>query len=177
MDSIKSNLQNSITSNTTNITNLNNEVVKLAGNQTIAGTKTFNNQIIANEGLTTGSTKAITSGNLELGFGNNIAYITPEDSSNKTLKFSGRSGRGRFDIDLESQSQLMGVKDPTRTYHAANKNYVDNLNNQNVKLAGQQEITGKKIFTAAGEAIQIKPSASATNRSSYIAGYDGTTKK
>ena len=115
-----------INANTTNITNLQNNVVKLTENQTISGTKTFNNQIVANEGLTTGTTKSITSCNLELGFGTGTAYITPEDSSNKTLKFSGRSGRGRFDIDLESQSQLMGVKDPTRAYHAANKNYVDN---------------------------------------------------
>lgn len=177
VEAIKNNLQQSITSNTNNITNLNNEVVKIAGNQTISGTKTFNNQIVANEGLTTGATKSITGGDLELGFGNNVAYITPEDSSNKTLKFSGRSGRGRFDIDLESQSQLMGVKDPTRTYHAANKNYVDNLNNQNVKLAGQQIITGRKIFTGPGEGIQIRPNA--TSGGSYIAGYnyEGNTKK
>ena len=177
VNAIKTDLQNKITANTTNITDLQNNVVKISGNQTIAGTKTFNNQIVANEGLTTGATKSITSGYLELGFGNNVAYITPEDSSNKTLKFSGRSGRGRFDIDLESQSQLMGVKDPTRTYHAANKNYVDNLNNQNVKLAGQQTITGRKIFTGPGEGIQIRPNA--TGGGSYIAGYnyEGNTKK
>ena len=177
VNAIKTDLQNKITANTTNITDLQNNVVKISGNQTIAGTKTFNNQIVANEGLTTGATKSITSGYLELGFGNNVAYITPEDSSNKTLKFSGRSGRGRFDIDLESQSQLMGIKDPTRTYHAANKNYVDNLNNQNVKLAGQQTITGRKIFTGPGEGIQIRPNA--TGGGSYIAGYnyEGNTKK
>ena len=205
VDGIKSNLQNDITANTTeiarvdrvvasntnnittnqnNITNLenrhntlNNEVVKLAGSQTIAGTKTFGSQIVANQGLTTGATKSITSGNLELGFGDNVAYITPEDSSNKTLKFSGRSGKGKFDIDLESQSQLMGVKDPTRDYHAANKKYVDNLNNQNVKLAGQQTISGKKIFTGGEEGIQIRPNAA--NGSSYIVGYnyEGNAKK
>ena len=46
VDSIKNNLQNSITSNTTSITNLNNEVVKLAGNQHITGEKTFDNQVL-----------------------------------------------------------------------------------------------------------------------------------
>ena len=46
VDGIKNNLQNSITSNTTNITNLNNEVVKIAGNQTITGAKTFDNQVV-----------------------------------------------------------------------------------------------------------------------------------
>ena len=174
VDGIKNNLQNDITANTTNITNLNNEVVKIAGNQTITGTKTFNSQIVANEGLTTGTTKSITSGNLELGYGDGTAYITPEDTSTKTLKYGGRSGRGRFNIDLENQSQLMGIKDPTRAYHAANKNYVDNLNNQNVKLTGQQDITGRKTFTSAGEPIQIKETG--TN-SGYITGYTDTTKK
>ena len=46
VEAIKNNLQQSITSNTTNITNLNNEVVKLAGNQIITGAKTFDNQVI-----------------------------------------------------------------------------------------------------------------------------------
>lgn len=114
-----------IATNTTNITNLNNEAVKTSGDQTIAGVKTFNNKITANEGLITDIGKAITTENLELGYGSNVGYITPEDNSNKTLKFSGRSGHGRFDIDLENQSQLMGIKNPTRPYHAANKNYVD----------------------------------------------------
>lgn len=95
-------------------------------NNTFTGTNTFNNQIVANEGLTTANEKAITSGNLELGLGNTTAYITPEDNSNKTLKFGGRSGRGRFNLDLETQSQLMGIKDPTADYHAVNKKYVDN---------------------------------------------------
>ena len=171
-----------IASNTSNITTLdnriNNEVVKLTGDQTISGTKTFNNRIVANEGLTTATTKSITCGNLELGYGDGTAYITPEDSSNKTLKFSGRSGRGRFDIDLESKSQLLGVKDPTRPYHAANKNYLDNsINNlraQAVLLSTAQDITGRKTFTSAGEAIQIKETG--TN-SGYITGYTDATKK
>ena len=95
-------------------------------NNTFTGTNTFNNQITANEGLTTGLGKAITSGDLELGFGNTTAYITPEDASTKVLKYGGRSGKGRFNIDLENQSQLMGIKDPTADYHAVNKKYVDN---------------------------------------------------
>ena len=139
-----------ISANTNNITTLqnkiNNEVVKLAGDQTISGTKTFNNQIVANEGLTTGATKSIISGNLELGFGDNVAYITPEDNTNKILKFNGRGGRGRFDIDLQRQSQLMGIIDPTRPFHAVNKNYVDNLDAQNAKLTGNNTFTGTNTF-------------------------------
>ena len=105
---------------------LETNAVKITGDQSIGGNKTFTNKITANEGLTTGDTKAITSGNLELGLGDTTGYITPEDNTNKTLKFGGRSGRGRFNLDFENQSQLSGIKDPSATYHAANKNYVDN---------------------------------------------------
>ena len=108
------------------VQNLETNTVKITGDQSIAGVKTFTNQIVANEGLTTGAEKAIISGNLEIGFGSTIGYITPEDNTNKTLKFGGRSGKGRFNLDLETQSQLMGIKDPTADYHAANKKYVDN---------------------------------------------------
>ena len=108
------------------VQDLETNAVKITGDQSIGGNKTFTNKITANEGLTTANEKAITSGNLELGLGNTMAYITPEDNSNKTLKFGGRSGRGRFNLDLETQSQLMGIKDPTADYHAANKKYVDN---------------------------------------------------
>lgn len=167
VDQIKTTLENNITNNTnnintntTNITNLQNNVVKLTTDQTINGTKTFNNQIVANAGLTTGTEKTITSCNLELGYGSGTAYITPEDSSNKTLKFGGRSGRGRFNIDLETQTQLMGIKDPTADYHAANKKYVDNLNNQNVKLTGDQSIGGNKTFT---QAINVPTPTADTN--------------
>ena len=59
VDGIKNNLQNSITTNQTNITNLenrhntlNNEVVKLAGSQTISGAKTFNNNVIISKNPT-----------------------------------------------------------------------------------------------------------------------------
>ena len=105
---------------------LETNAVKITGDQSIGGNKTFTNKITANEGLTTALGKAITSGDLELGFGQTTCYITPEDNSNKTLKFGGRSGRGRFNLDLDTQSQLMGIKDPTDDYHAVNKKYVDN---------------------------------------------------
>ena len=105
---------------------LETNAVKITGDQSIAGVKTFTNKITANEGLTTGATKAIISGDLELGFGNTTAYITPEDTSTKTLKFGGRSGKGRFDLDFENLSLLKGIKDPSANFHAANKQYVDN---------------------------------------------------
>ena len=59
VEAIKNNLQQSITSNTTSITNLenrhntlNNEVVKIAGNQTITGAKTFTNNVVISKNPT-----------------------------------------------------------------------------------------------------------------------------
>ena len=111
---------------TQRVQTLETNAVKITGDQRIGGNKTFTNKITANEGLTTDLGKAITSGDLELGFGQTTCYITPEDNSNKTLKFGGKSGRGRFNLDLDNQSQLIGIKDPTADYHAVNKKYVDN---------------------------------------------------
>ena len=111
---------------TNKVNQLETNTVKITGDQSIAGVKTFTNKITANEGLTTAATKAIISGDLELGFGNTTAYITPEDPSTKTLKFGGRSGKGRFDLDFENLSLLKGIKDPSANFQAANKQYVDN---------------------------------------------------
>lgn len=55
-----------------------------------------------------------------------------------------------------------------------NKNNIDKLNNEVVKIAGNQNITGQKTFTKGGEAIRINPGATG---SAYIMGYNDTTKK
>lgn len=187
VEAIKNNLQQSITSNTTNITALTNRTNTIEQNYVSKTTTTP--QTIASQ-ITFTQTDMV----LKFNSGtNNSAYLAGFKSNNQRVWYFGKGsstsdnfiiGADRGVIKLEpsthvdvSNKKIINVADPTADQDAANKRYVDNLNNQNVKLAGQQEITGKKIFTAAGEAIQIKPSASATNRSSYIAGYDGTTKK
>jgi len=67
---------------------------------------------------------------LEMGHGSAVGYITPEDNSNKTLKFGGVSGRGRFDIDLENISKIKNVPTPTTDNEVANKAYVDSIKTQ-----------------------------------------------
>lgn len=99
--------------------------VKLTGNQTIADTKTFIHQIIANQGLKTAASQTITSGNLELGFGATFAYITPENGDAKALKFSGKDGRGKFDLDMGGASKITNLPEPLNNQDAATKNYVD----------------------------------------------------
>lgn len=102
------------------------------------------------------------------GYGGGDLKITPEDNSTKVLKFGGEPNNrsSRFDLNLENQSRLLGVKTPTQNDEAANKSYVDDkftpldgriTNNTNsinskandnevVKLSGNQTIAGIKTF-------------------------------
>ena len=131
-----------INNNTTNITNLTNKVntntnsintlnqkdtqnVKLSGDQTINGTKTFTNQILANGGIKIAASQTITSGNLELGYGSTFAFITSDDNRAKSLKFSGLSGKGKLDLDMGSASKITNLPDPINNQDAATKRYVD----------------------------------------------------
>lgn len=99
--------------------------VKLTTDQTINGTKTFTNQIIANQGLKTGLNQVITGADLELGLGSTFAYITPENGDAKALKFSGKQGRGKFDLDMGGASKITNLPEPINDQDAATKNYVD----------------------------------------------------
>ena len=97
---------------------LETNTVKITGNQNIAGVKTFTGGVVSRASTEFGT-------EIKAGYGGTEVYFTPEDTSTKTIKY-GRSGGGRFNMDLENQSQLMGIKDPTADYHAVNKKYVDN---------------------------------------------------
>ena len=103
---------------TNRVQTLETNAVKITGDQSIAGVKTFTGGVVSRASTELGT-------EIKAGYGGTEVYITPEDTSTKTIKY-GRSGSGRFNIDLENQSQLMGIKDPTADYHAVNKKYVDN---------------------------------------------------
>lgn len=133
LQNAQTNLQSNINNNNTSINRINSDIdilrnttVKTSTDQTINGTKTFTNQIIANQGLTTNTNGIVRSGNLELGYGSGVAYITPEDNTNKTLKFSSRSQRGRFDLDMGGASKITNLPNPINNQDAATKQYVDN---------------------------------------------------
>ena len=203
VEAIKNNLQQSITSNTTNITNLNNEVVKIAGNQIITGAKTFDNQVIIRKDGTPLILRAVAPGKIYMlmkgaddaanfslganssntslevnrgdltiktqqankniafenaarikfnrsvlemgteinaGFGGGEVKFIPEDNSTKTLKFYNNQ-------PSDTRSFKLLVPEPTEEQNPTTKQYVDNLNNQNVKLTGDQSIGGNKTFT------------------------------
>lgn len=89
VNAIKTDLQNKITANTTNITNLNNEVVKIAGDQTITGAKTFDNQVIIRKDGTPLTLRAVNPGKIYMlmkGADDNTNFSLGADSSNTSLE-------------------------------------------------------------------------------------------
>ena len=157
VEAIKNNLQQSITSNTTNITDLQNRTNTIEQNYVSKTTTTP--QTIASQ-ITFTQTDMV----LKFNSGtNNSAYLAGFKSNNQRVWYFGKGsstsdnfiiGADRGVIKLEpsthvdvSGKRIINVATPTAINDAANKQYVDNLNNQNVKLTGDQSIGGNKTFT------------------------------
>ena len=113
VDSIKSNLQNSITSNTTNITNLNNEVVKIAGDQIITGAKTFDNQVIIRKDGTPLILRAVTPGKIYMlmkGADDTANFSLGANSSNTSLEVN----RGDLTIKTQQANKNIAFENAAR---------------------------------------------------------------
>lgn len=126
LNDAKTNLQNNINTNRSDIADLRINTINTTSDQTINGTKTFNNKIRAQQGLITNTKGTITSGNLELGYGGTFAYVTSDSTDAKSLKFSGYSGKGKLDLDMGGVSKITNLPDPVNIQDAATKYYVDN---------------------------------------------------
>ena len=214
VEAIKNNLQQSITSNTTNITNLENNVVKLAGNQTITGAKTFNNNVVISKNPTPlilkannndktymlikssddatnfslGSNSSNTSldsrllsvsgllnqtidglrtlkpfqyvGEYQNGTSyninqlvsyNNNLYLSKENNNNTTPPSDKwlLINKDTISVDLSdyyNKLEVNAIKTDLQNKITANTTNITNLENNVVKLAGDQTITGAKTF-------------------------------
>ena len=106
VEAIKNNLQQSITSNTTNITNLNNEVVKIAGNQTITGAKTFDNNVVIRKDGTPLTLRAVNPGKIYMlmkGADDTANFSLGANSSNTSLEVN------RGDLTINTQQANTNV--------------------------------------------------------------------
>ena len=113
VEAIKNNLQQSITSNTTNITNLNNEVVKLAGNQTITGAKTFDNQVIIRKDGTPLILRAVNPGKIYMlmkGADDTTNFSLGVNSSNTSLEVN----RGDLTIKTQQANKNIAFENAAR---------------------------------------------------------------
>ena len=125
--SVPAGLEQKVNQNTTNITNLQTNTVKITGDQSIAGVKTFTNS--------GGEVIKLNSGT------NNSAYVAGYKSGNSRIWYFGKgsSSSDEFvigstaDIKLEARNniqcnskKLTNVADPAANTDAATKQYVDN---------------------------------------------------
>ena len=198
VEAIKNNLQQSITSNTTNITALTNRTNTIEQNYVSKTTTTP--QSIASQ-ITFTATDMV----LKFNSGtNNSAYLAGFKSNNQRVWYFGKGsstsdnfiiGADRGVIKLEpsthvdlSNKRIINVATPTAINDAANKQYVDtaianaaptdlvnriqSLETNTVKLTGDQRIEGTKTFTNAsillGELINIGQTQSSLVNKKYV---------
>lgn len=120
VDQIKTTLQNDITSNTNNITTntntinrLNNEVVKLAGNQTITGAKTFDNQVVIRKDGTPLTLRAVNPGKIYMlmkGADDTANFSLGANSSNTSLEVN----RGDLTITTQQANKNIAFENAAR---------------------------------------------------------------
>ena len=156
VEAIKNNLQQSITSNTTNITDLQNRTNTIEQNYVSKTTTTA--QTIASQ-ITFTQTDMV----LKFNSGtNNSAYLAGFKSNNQRIWYFGKGsstsdnfiiGADRGVIKLEpnthidtSNKKIINVADPTADQDAANKRYVDN-NTLSKTATTQQTVAGQVSFT------------------------------
>ena len=177
-NNIQTNTTN-IQTNTNNITALDSRLVSVSGllTQTIDGLRTLRPFKYVGE-YQNGTSYNI---NQLVSYNNNL-YLSKEDNNNTTPPSDKwlLINKDTISVDLSdypTKLEVEAIKNNLQQSITSNTTNITNLNNEVVKIAGQQIITGKKIFTGPGEGIQIRPNA--TNGSSYITGYDldGKIKK
>ena len=110
-----------------------NEVVKLTGNQSINGIKTFGNDIVLDANQR---------------YNNNSFAITPSSNTNGVVQFFDNTiGAGCYsDIDMGSKGRIINIIDPQNDGDAVNKLYVDNaIDNNTLTFQGALQKVGTDV--------------------------------
>ena len=160
VDGINTTLTNTI--NTKDAAN-----VKLTGNQTIAGVKTFSSPVVVPNG--TDNTHAV-----------NLSQLNTKANQATTYTKTEVDTKDAANVKLTGDQTIAGVKtfsappvsatNPTANNQVANKAYVDSVGNTAVKLTGNQTVAGNKTLsgtttlaaTVINGATQLKGAVTAT---------------
>ena len=94
------------------VNQLETNTVKITGNQSIAGVKTFTTGIVSHSSTELGA-------EIKAGFGGTSTKFIPEDNSTKTLQFYNNNPTDQRRFNLL-------IAEPTQANNPATKNYVDN---------------------------------------------------
>ena len=132
------------------------DCVKLTGNQSIAGAKTFtDNPIVDNGSGTSWFTLNSTTGNTHVQFKkNDVRRGLIHNNGDQTVitQYNSDASASTAVLVLDDGfiSATVDVRAPTgsETTSLTNKGYVDGLDGANVKLTGAQTIAGTKTFTS-----------------------------
>ena len=141
--------------------------VKLTGNQTIAGVKTFSSPVVVPNG--TDNTHAV-----------NLSQLNTKANQATTYTKTEVDTKDAANVKLTGNQTIAGVKtfsappvsatNPTANNQVANKAYVDSVGNTAVKLTGNQTVAGNKTLsgtttlaaTVINGATQLKGAVTAT---------------
>ena len=147
--------------NKTYVDGLNTTNVKLTGNQTISGVKTFFS-------LPESSAVPNTANQLV-----NKSYVDtrPAPATPTLAQVLTASNVANTDINVNGQ-KLLSVATPTLQGDGANKFYVDTLDGANVKLTGTQTISGVKTFNSLPECFFGPTTDSQLANKGYVDGLD-----
>jgi len=119
--------------NASAITTLDGQVVKLTGDQSVAGIKTFSSiPVLPGSDPTTANQATRKS------------YVDTLDAAN--VKLTG--AQSVAGVKTFSSIPVLPGTDPTAANEATRKSYVDTLDGANVKLTGNQSISGVKTFSS-----------------------------
>lgn len=138
----------------TRVEQLENDTVKITGNQNVAGQKTFttNNGIIFNPSNGKANYLEWKNG------ATRIAYIGKASSTDNHFTIEASQGDVKFNVGPGfsincSNKKITNVANPTATTDVANKQYVDQVagGNNYVDLTTNQNIGGEKTFTGRTE--------------------------
>ncbi len=138
--------------------------VKLTGNQTVGGIKTFTSLPESSVVPTTAN---------QLVNKNYVDTIPAPATPTLTQVLTAGNSAGTSQINMNN-NKIIGLDTPTLATDAVTKGYTDGLDAQNVKLTGDQTIAGIKAFSSIPECIPMPTKNDQLANKQYVDSVAGT---